>query len=720
MIPLSKSSYKGQEQPREKDLLISRNNDMLIHMKRKGIIFCTIVLVGLFTPIMHVISKTESFSPVINQLSLETTGPLDNVSIEMITDLPSYRSDNIPSTLPGDSFGVCFNVTNNSDQNLNLLEFYTQTNDFGTIQNPSDSTKDYLEIGESWITNEHSILTEPTAGVSSALDLVIVLDQSGSMGDEIETLTSELIRVIDEIDLEVPDLRVGLVLFGGNPDYNPYLEESLIFPLTFDVVDIVNVLDQTAANGGTEPWGDALYATKVNLDWRTDAVKLVVLITDEENNGGTVIKSASQLNDIYQQYAVEGFILCTIAATGSNTQVFDQLRSGAEITGGTYIEIGSEYPQTIDIPDIIGELIVLYAVELDFRITVQLSHMNDQDERSSIEKTFVVLLDDLPPEIDTWVYFSEDFLTDERQVNIMSEIKDVTGVSFVEIYYKFDRAMFWTIANATSLFNDSYCLSLLFTDQTEFLSYQIYTEDWLGNEIYCEIQEIDLADIYKYSTIPFDKKKEIILQPNQRVVYRLTSHPITDSYGIIIGDDYDTYDIFAIDTTDSSIRLDKLDSNYDTFVIPADHTIKISLVSSEIVKVLIANAIPQRLELGDTTSVTIGTEDAYLFEIDNRIESTEYRKFYADSYVVQTGIYVFNASNMDYLYKRSSEVYLTEDEFLLLVVADYHVGEIDIGFVDEYEYDTHDHYYAKSSSWPIFVTILGLTALLGFLKRKKR
>ena len=381
-------------------------------MKIKGIVFCTIVLLGLFTPIMHVLSKTESFSPVMNPLSLESTSILDNVSIEMITDLPSYRLDNIPSTLPGDSFSVCFNVTNNSDQNLNLLEFYAETNDFGTIQNPSDSTRDYLEIGESWITNEHSILTESTAGVSSALDLAIVLDQSGSMGDEIGTLTSELIRVIDEIDLEVPDLRVGLVLFGGNPDYNPYLEESLIFPLTFDVVDIVNILAKTAANGGTEPWGDALYATKVNLDWRPEAVKLVVLITDEVNNGGTVIKTTSQLNEIYQQYATEGFILCTIAATGSNTQVFDQLRPGAEITGGTYIEIGFEYPQTTDIPDIIGELIVLYAVELDFKITIHLSLLNEQDERSSIEKTFVVLLDDLPPEIDTWVYFSEDFLTD--------------------------------------------------------------------------------------------------------------------------------------------------------------------------------------------------------------------------------------------------------------------------------------------------------------------
>ncbi len=689
-------------------------------MNKKGIIFCTIVLVGIILPSMHVISKTESFSPVINSLSIETTTPLDNVSIEMITDLPSYRSDNIPSILPGNSFDVCFNVTNNSDQELNLLEFYAQTNDFGTIQNPSDSTKDYLEIGESWITNKHSILTKTTAGVSSALDLAIVLDQSGSMGDEIEALTNELIRVIDEIDSEVPDLRVGLVLFGGHQYYNPYLEESLIYPLTFNIDQIVNILSVTPASGSIEPWGDALYCTKENLEWRADAVKLVILITDEENNGGTVIKTTQQLNGLYHQFADGGFILCTIAATGSNTYVFEQLSAGAETTGGTYIEIGTEYPQTADIPDIIGELIVLYSVELDLKITVQLSHINDQDEKNNIIKEFVVLLDDLPPEIDTWVSFSEDILTDESYVNIMSEVKDVTGVPFVEIYYKFDRATFWTIANATSSFNDSYCLSLIFGDQTEFLYYQIYTEDWLGNEIYCEIQEICLADIYKYSTIPFDKKKEIILQPNQRVVYRLIGHPINDSYGIIIGDDYYTYDISIIDSTDSSISLDKLDSNYDSFVIPAAHTIKISLVSSEIVKVLIANAIPQRLELGDKTSVNIGTEDAFLFEIDNRIESTEYRKFYADSYVVQTGIYVFNASNMNYLYKQSSEVYLTEDEFLLLVVADYHVGEIDIGFVDENEYDTHDHYYTGATSWPLFVTILGLAAILGLLKRKKR
>ncbi len=59
---------------------------------------------------------------------------------------------------------------------------------------------------------------------------------------------------------------------------------------------------------------------------------------------------------------------------------------------------------------------------MDLKLTVQLSHEIELGVREGIEETFVVLLDDLPPEIDTWVYFSEDFLTEELYVNIMSEV----------------------------------------------------------------------------------------------------------------------------------------------------------------------------------------------------------------------------------------------------------------------------------------------------------
>jgi hypothetical protein len=693
-------------------------------MRRKKLITLIFLLVGFVLPTLLVQAENAIFLNETSPIETSVTSSLDNVTIEMVTELPSYREDNIPSVLPGESFTVRFNITNNADQILNMLELSTETNEFGGILNPSTSTKDVLAVGESWLTEEQTILTVSDGGgagtTSSALDLAIVLDQSGSMGEEIQALTNELISVVDEIDSEVPNLRVGLLLFGGTPHYNPFYSPSLIHPLTSDVSEIVDVLSRTDASGSQEPWGDALYCAKNNLEWRSEAVKLVILITDEPNNSGSLIQSTAQLTNLYHQYAENEFILCTILASGWFGTTKEELMSGAEITEGTFIEIGSEYPQTGDIPEIIGELIVLYAAEMDLKLTVQLSHESEPGVREGIEETFVVLLDDLPPDIDTWVYFSEDFLTEDLYVNIMSEVKDVTGVSFVEIYYKFDEALFWSIANATVLFNDSYCLSLEYDDQKQHLHYQIYTKDWLGNEIYDEEQTINLASSFQYSIIPVSTKKDIILTPNQNTVFRLTGDLTDDSYGFIIGNRHVTYNIIAADVEDAIIFLDNNASNYDAFNIPAGHTVKIALMATDYVNIVIANVVPQIIDFNETFKVEIDADDVYLYKIDNAYSNKKDRMFYADSRQVQTGIYVIDATNMEYLFKDSTIVEMEEKEYYMLVVADYHTGEIDVGFVFKGDYTPYDHYYTQASSWPLIVTLFGLAALLGLLKRRQR
>ncbi len=726
MISLYKGELERQKQPHEKHLLISQNNDILIQMKIKGKIILTFVLVAMILPSIQAHSKTEFFLNETSPLETNITSATDNISIEMITNLPSQREDNIPSVRPGDSFSASFNITNISDQEMNLLEVSTETNGYGAVLDPTLFSKDSLAAGESWITDEKTIVTVTEGGTASeALDLAIVLDQSGSMNDEIDALIEELINVVDEIKAEVPDLRVGLILFGGDPLYNPLISNSLITHLTSDISVIVDVLSNRGTSGGQEPWGDALYCAKNYLEWRLNAVKLVIVITDEPNNSGSLIRFNSDLIELYGQYAAENFILCPIMASGGSSTAQEitrgELIPGADITGGTYIEIGTEYPQTEDIPDLIGELIVLYSIELDFKIIANLTYEIDPGVREFFAREFVVLLDEIPPEIDTWIYFSEDFLTDEKFVTIMSEVKDVTGIPFVEIYYKFDNTPFWTISNATSLFNDSYCLSLAYDYQDQNLYYKIYTKDWIGNEIFSEEQIVDLSSSYEYSIIPVSSKKEITLMPNQQVILRLTGASNDDSYGIIFSDSHDFYDIMAADIDSSTILINKIDSQVDSLIVPAEHTVKVSLIASGCVSVIIANVIPETVEFKETFTVAIDYNDVYLYRIDNRFQDEENRQFYADSKEVQTGIYVFNASSLEYLSKKYASVELAEEEYLMLVVADYHTGQIEVGFTYESEYTPYEHYYqTEGLSWPVAIAVLGLAALLGFYKQKKR
>ena len=695
-------------------------------LKRKEILIAVFVLGLFFLSSVTVFGEQNSHSSTVSVPS-QVNNPLDSVTIELVSDVPSRREDNIPSILPGSSFAFSFNVTNNSGGQLRDTEIFPRTNDYGLVTNNHTSSKSLLSSGESWISSEYIVdVIDDSSGISSALDLAILLDQSGSMGDEIDTLTDELINVVDSIDEQVPDLRIGLILFGGS-SHNPYLDDNLVTPLTSDIDDIVDVLGSTDASGGNEPWGDALWVAQHRLDWRIDAVKLIILITDESGDNGEVVSFSSETDDkvlnifdLFEQLAEENFITCTVAASGSDYSTIYRLESAAETTEGSFIQLGGDGPQTDDLPEIVGELIVKYSVELDLKISAVFSYLNDDDARDYKIERFVVLIDELPPEVDSWIYFSEDYTSDKKFVNIMSEIKDVTGVCFVETYYRFENVPQWYTVNSSYMFNDTYLLSIEFSDEQEALFYQFYCEDWLGNNNLTAVSMVDLTKANEYSSLAVSKKMELILIPNHSISCSLVDNSAQDSFGIVFSEHDTEYNIRISDFENSQILLDLTNQTMISFPIPRGEDIKLSLTAFELVSIQIAHVVSENLEFEDVINRHISETDAFLFEVDNEYKDNSNRCLFADSQIVQTGIYVFNASNWEFLFKNSSEVLLPEGRFYILVISVYHTGEIMITFNYEIFYDSYDHYYAAESSWPWIFVLLSLSVMMCTIVYRRR
>ncbi len=703
-------------------------------MNRKSIVILVLVLGSLLLSSFQVNGIQESVNKVI-QTSEEDTNILHNVTVEMVTNLPSHREDKIPSILPDGTFTAQFNVTNLSNSDLHSLELSISTNEYGFIMNPTVSTTSSLEQDESWLSEGYIIdLISSSTVVSKPLDLAIILDQSGSMGDEIDVLTDDLVGVINQISDEVQDLQTGLILFGGSSS-NPYNDDSLVTPLTEDISTIVDVLSNTNAGGGHEPWGDALWVAQNRLNWREGAVKLIVLITDEPCDGGNVIGyggtddyDGELLYELFASLESQGFILCTVAASGADTLTLRQLEIAAETTFGTFIVLGGDGPQTSDLPDIIGELVVKYSVELDLKIDVTLSHLNHEDIREYRELAFVVLIDDLPPEIDTWEYFSEDFFTDEKIVNVLFEIKDVTGVPFVEIYFKFSNVSFWTTTNATHISNDTFLLSLVFTEYEEYLYYQVYTEDWLGNDILSEIYTIDLQSAEESSKLYIGYKRELVLVPYQQITLKLIGAEDEELRGIqenataiVFSETNVGFDILAADIDESIIIVNQYNCTSTSFNIEPEHTVKVSFVSSEYVEIHVVNVLKGTLEFKQEINRFLGVEDVFLYELDNRIDETRERSIVADSQQVQTSILVFDAETWELLVKGSSEVVLPNITCYALIFATYHTGDVFITFTYDDLYDPWGHYYGmtEASYWPFFAAILGIASII-ILRKKQR
>jgi hypothetical protein len=118
------------------------------------------------------------------------------------------------------------------------------------------------------------------ATAARKMDLVLAIDTTGSMGDEIRYLQSELRAILDALRRSHPDLdlRVGFVFYRDIGD--EYVTQTV--PLTADFGAAQGVLAQQGAGGGGDyPEAmDQAMIRAVGLDWRPDAVKSLLLVAD--------------------------------------------------------------------------------------------------------------------------------------------------------------------------------------------------------------------------------------------------------------------------------------------------------------------------------------------------------------------------------------------------------------------------------------------------------
>lgn len=115
---------------------------------------------------------------------------------------------------------------------------------------------------------------------ASKLDLMLVIDTTGSMGDEIRYLQAELRSIVASIAAKHRDLdiRVGFVFYRDEGD--EYVTRTIAFDR--DIGKAQGALAQQYATGGgdyPEAMDQALIRA-VGQEWRPDAVKSLLLVAD--------------------------------------------------------------------------------------------------------------------------------------------------------------------------------------------------------------------------------------------------------------------------------------------------------------------------------------------------------------------------------------------------------------------------------------------------------
>ena len=167
---------------------------------------------------------------------------------------------------------------------------------------------------------------------SSTLDLMLVIDTTGSMGDELDYLKIELDAILDTIsaDNTQVDIRVGLVVYRDYGD--AYLLKDFEFT---DKDSLQDTLSQQEHNGGGDfPEAmDVALKTALAHEWRENSTKILLLVADAPPHQEDI----SATWDSALNARARGIHIVPVAASGVDSSAEFLMRGMAALTQSRYI-----------------------------------------------------------------------------------------------------------------------------------------------------------------------------------------------------------------------------------------------------------------------------------------------------------------------------------------------------------------------------------------------
>lgn len=181
--------------------------------------------------------------------------------------------------------------------------------------------------------NEATLIVAPVY-ISNDLDIMFTIDATGSMGDEINYLKSELGNIISRVDKSIEEKRVALTFYRDSGD--EYEVRDFDFEST--ITTVKSNLDAQHASGGGDFEEAVEKALKVSLaqSWNDNAKsRLLFLLLDAPPHFNPEI-----VTTIKQQIAIaqeKGIKIIPIVASGADKDVEFLMRSFSIATNGTYV-----------------------------------------------------------------------------------------------------------------------------------------------------------------------------------------------------------------------------------------------------------------------------------------------------------------------------------------------------------------------------------------------
>lgn len=171
------------------------------------------------------------------------------------------------------------------------------------------------------------------------LDVAFVVDATGSMGDEISYLKTELLDVINRVKKDNPNTQVNLGAVFYRDKGDDYLTKTS--DLSTDISKTINFIKQQNAGGGgdfPEAVDAALHAAVNEMQWADKATaRVLFLILDAPpHNKPDVI---TRIQEAIRKASQKGIKIIPVTASGIDKPTELLMRLMAITTNGSYVFI---------------------------------------------------------------------------------------------------------------------------------------------------------------------------------------------------------------------------------------------------------------------------------------------------------------------------------------------------------------------------------------------
>jgi len=312
----------------------------------------------------------DAFKLPLNRVSIKiTNGPLATVML-----LGKDDSKEILWTSRADKNGVCYLFTDYPAEEYNIIVTNGVEKDVFTVKDGDEIT-----------------LSKETK-TKDKIQIMFVIDTTGSMGDEISYLKAEIKDVIGRIsDANNTDVELSLMFYRDKGD--EYVTRYFDFTTDIDA-QVINLSKQNASGGGDfEEAVQQALKEATEKQWTSDpATKILVHVADAPAHDYDVANWFGSVANLSNQ----GIRIINVAASGIDKKTEFLFRSECIMTNGCYAHLtnhsgigGSHIDATVS-----EEEVVEYLDDLLVRV-INGMHTGTYDEPKVYENPNAVPVDEL-------------------------------------------------------------------------------------------------------------------------------------------------------------------------------------------------------------------------------------------------------------------------------------------------------------------------------------